>query len=379
METNQHRAYWLAVMQKIGRPVLDALSKQKLKSTMPLHFHAERAEYAPLEALGRLACGMAPWLELNGLTGPEEKQRAYYTALMLESIEAATSPSSSDYMVFDSTKARQPLVDTAFLCHAFLRAPNSLVKNMDTKVKKNVIAALKTSRAIQPWNNNWLLFSAMVESALDMLNEDCNINRVDESIRTILSWYKGDGMYGDGPAFHFDYYNSFVIHPMLLDIINHFSDKYADIKEMVLLRAQRHASILERMISPDGAYPLVGRSLTYRYGAFQLLSQAALQHFLDKELPPAQVRCALNAVINRTMEAENTFDAEGWLRPGVYGFQPELAESYITIGSLYLCASVFLPLGLAPNDEFWAQPDMNWTSRKAFFGEKLPVDKALVD
>jgi hypothetical protein len=31
------------------------------------------------------------------------------------------------------------------------------------------------------------------------------------------TWYKGDGFYGDGPDFHWDYYNSFVIQPMLLE------------------------------------------------------------------------------------------------------------------------------------------------------------------
>ena len=33
------------------------------------------------------------------------------------------------------------------------------------------------------------------------------------------TWYKGDGVYGDGPPFHWDYYNSFVIQPMLLNIL----------------------------------------------------------------------------------------------------------------------------------------------------------------
>ena len=32
-------------------------------------------------------------------------------------------------------------------------------------------------------------------------------------------WYKGDAMYGDGVDFHMDYYNSFVIHPMLTDVL----------------------------------------------------------------------------------------------------------------------------------------------------------------
>ena len=387
MSPQEQRKYWLNALLKIGHPVLCALSEQKLKSIMPLDFHEDRAAYAPLEALGRLACGMAPWLELNCLTGEEEKLRSHYAALMHKAIDAATSPASNDYMVFDGAKSRQPLVDAAFLCHAFLRAPNTLIRNMDSKTKDNVIAALKLARKIQPWNSNWLLFGAMVETGLNLLYEGYDYNdydkdKINDYVEKILSWYKGDGVYGDGPEFRFDYYNSFVIHPMLVDIVSNFSDRYADInyvdiKEIVLARAQRYASILERMISPEGTYPIVGRSITYRFGAFQLLSQAALSRFLEKDLPPAQVRSALTSVIQRTMDCGNIFDDSGWLRPGVCGFQPDLAESYINTGSLYLCASVFLPLGLAPDDEFWSDPNMRWTSYKVFSGENVPMDKAI--
>ena len=44
--------------------------------------------------------------------------------------------------------------------------------------------------------------------------------RVDYALRQHDQWYKGDGAYGDGPTFHWDYYNSFVIHPMLLDVLD---------------------------------------------------------------------------------------------------------------------------------------------------------------
>lgn len=71
------------------------------------------------------------------------------------------------------------------------------------------------------------------------------------------------------------------------------------------------------------------------------------------------------------------FDAKGWLRPGVYGYQPELAEGYINTGSLYLCAAVFLPLGLPPQDEFWFARDESWTSKKVWAGEVAPIDHAI--
>ena len=40
-----------------------------------------------------------------------------------------------------------------------------------------------------------------------------------------VDWYKGDGTYGDGEELHWDYYNSFVIQPMMLDITKVLSEK----------------------------------------------------------------------------------------------------------------------------------------------------------
>lgn len=55
----------------------------------------------------------------------------------------------------------------------------------------------------------------------------------------------------------------------------------------------------------------------------------------------------------------------------------DLAESYINTGSLYLCASVFLPLGLLPSDPFWAEEDMKWTSARIAAGENVMRDQAI--
>src|SRR5204863_4396024 len=135
-------------------------------------------------------------------------------------------------------------------------------------------------------------------------------------------WYKGDGAYGDGPAFHWDYYNSFVIQPMLLDVLAVLRDTAPAWKELAVRveeRARRYAAVQERLIAPDGSFPPIGRSLAYRCGAFHLLAQAALRRALPDGMAPAQVRTALSAVIGKTLDTPETFDAEGWLRIGLCG------------------------------------------------------------
>ncbi|MNV78146.1 hypothetical protein D3C71_1716190 [compost metagenome] len=151
-------------MLRIGHPVLDALSRRELKKQLPTAFHNDRSSFAHLEAFARLACGMAPWLELEGLEGEEEQFRARYAWLMLEAIDAATDPASPDYMDFQTEG--QPLVDAAFLAHALVRAPEQLAGQLSERVRGNVTAALKLTRRTAPSGSNWLLLSAMVQAAL---------------------------------------------------------------------------------------------------------------------------------------------------------------------------------------------------------------------
>ena len=374
------RREWLEDLLKITDPVLDRLAEGKLKASLPLDFHPERAAFAPLEAFGRSMLGLAPWLELNPdcLDAEERDLQRRWREKAVQCIDRAVDPASPDFMLFD--RDGQPLVDAAFLAHALVRAPHALADSLPAEVRSNLAEAFRATRSIVPCNTNWLFFSAMVEAGLYILGEPYDPMRLMTALRCFGDWYVGDGMYGDGPVFHFDYYNSFVIQPMYVDLVNLMADRHEEIsgmRESVNARASRYASILERLIGPEGSYPVVGRSICYRFGAFQMLSQAALQHRLESHLSPAGVRCGLTAVIRRVMSAKDMFDAEGWLQPGVIGLQPELAESYINIGSLYLCSAVFLPLGLPPEDPFWAAPDADWTAKTVWSGGHIPIDHAM--
>ena len=321
---------------------------------------------------------MAPWLAAAGLDAGEAERQRRFTALAQASLDAATDPASPDFM--NITSGDQPLVDTAFMAQGILRAPQALWHGLDGRVRRQVVAALKASRAIAtPTRNNWVLFAAMVEAALHAMGEETVGERFEGCVRRMLGWYKGDGAYGDGDAFHFDYYNSFVIQPMLLDSLAVLQGRdagFAPQREVELERARRYAEVLERLIAPDGTFPSLGRSTTYRCGAFHALAQVALLRALPERLAPAQVRSALTAVIRRSMGAPGTFDGNGWLRIGFCGHQPSLAEGYISTGSLYLCSAALLPLGLPPSDVFWSGAAAPWTSQRLWSGEDLAADHA---
>ena len=368
------RKKWIDLMKEIAYPVLKSLSEENLNRDFPSEFNPEKSSFRCLEAFGRTMCGIAPWLGLKGIKGEEAVLQNEFRTLARRAIDKATDPESKDFMNF--SEGSQPLVDTAFLAHAIIRAPEELYHKLDERVKKNLINAFKSSRVINAYNCNWLLFSGMIEAALYIMGEEIVDKRVQDAIDKFQNeWYVGDGTYSDGINFHFDYYNSFVIHPMYIDIVTTLP-QYSELIPDALKRGRRYAQILERMIAPDGTYTVVGRSICYRFGAFQLLSQAVLQDFVPDTISKAQIRCGLTAVLEKCIEG-GMFDEKGWLKPGVYGYQPELAENYINTGSLYLCSAVFLVLGVSPEDNFWTSCYEDWTSKKIWSGQKTVIDHSV--
>lgn len=375
----EDRAFWVETLTHIADPVLVNLSNETLKQNMPYESLGNRHRFSHLEAVGRLVCGIAPWLELGPDNTPEGQLRKKYIDLTVKGLKNAVNPSSPDYLVFGEPS--QPLVDAAFLAQGLLRAPKQLWGNLDAEAKAWMITELKRSRNIKAFNNNWLLFASTVEAALLEFTGEYDKDRLLYGVEKFRDeWYKGDAMYGDGPAFHMDYYNSFVIHPMLTDVLRVMKKHGiagAEFLDTQLKRHTRYAEILERFISPEGSFPVVGRSICYRFGAFHALGQAALMHILPERVAPAQVRCALTAVIRRQLESPANFDKNGWLRVGFTGEQIDISESYINTGSVYLCAVGLLPLGLPPTDEFWSAPYTEWTNLKAWNGKRVEADHAI--
>ena len=371
------REYWANLLFKITNPVFSNLANETLVKNMPVEKslnYDSRENVSYLEAVGRSAAGIAPWLELPDDDSKESLLRNKLRINFIEGIKNGVNPSSPDYLNF--RKEKQPIVDAAYLAQAFLRAPNGLWYPLDDITKKRVITEFKALRTRKPHNNNWLIFRAITEVFLLSVDEDWRKNEVDNAIASFDNWYVGDGWYGDGPKFSFNYYNSFAMHPMLLDTMKVLLNKgllTQEVYALALKRMLRFVILLERMISPEGTFPLIGRSLTYRTGAFQALSMASLMHKLPDQLKPPQVRCALTT-IKKNLFVKNVFDKNDWLQLGFRGHQPEIADYYTSTGSLYMTTLSFLPLGLPATDDFWIGPAMDWTTKLAWRGEAFEKD-----
>jgi len=373
------RQLWLKEMDKMVRPMMSSLAKDSLRISMPqetsvrVDNKAHRVKVQYLEVLGRVLSGIAPWLQLEGGSAEEVALRNQYRQWAIQGIKNSLDSNAKDFMRYDV--GGQQLVDASFVAYAFVRAP-WLWENLDKKNQEFLVRSIQTTRKFKPVFSNWLLFSAMNEVFLAKFGTDWDVMRVDYALQQLEQWYVGDGMYQDGTSFAFDYYNSYVIHPYLAAIMNVVKTKtnsYNQMFEKIKKRNERYAVIQERLINADGTFPATGRSLIYRGAAFQHLADMAWRNALPKELSPEQVRCALTAVIKKTLESPTTYK-NGWLTLGLYGSQPNIADFYNNQGSPYLATSIFLPLGLPETDAFWANPPAKWSAQKIWAGEDFPND-----
>lgn len=379
------RELWLKEMTRIARPVVENLSKQQLKEKMPFETAGKSDERKPvsyLEAWGRTVCGLAPWLELGADNSPEGKTRGEFIAMAQKAMRNAVDPKSKDYMVFGGH--HQSLVDAAFMAQGILRAPNKLYRELDRQTQALIVKALKDTRAVKPNESNWLMFASIVEAALLEFTGECDCARLVYGIHRFMEdgWYKGDAVYGDGAEVHVDYYNSLVIQPMLTDVLRVLSKHHWQESQFLDQQLKRHARLaaeLERLVSPEGTYPCIGRSITYRFGSFHALSEAALLGILPSSVSAGQVRAALTAVLKRQLQNPDNFDPQGWLRIGFAGSQRAMGEKYINTGSEYMCMAFFVAMGLPQTDAFWTAPYADWTNVKAWAGQKMSADHALRD
>ena len=385
---NQDRAYWCDLAYKMAAPVLSNMAKGELQKNMIVevspNWDGRNIKVTYMEAFGRLMAGIAPWLSLPDDNTEEGKMRKQLREWALKSYANAVDPQSPDYLLWRAEG--QPLVDAAYVAESFLRAFDQLWIPLDEQTKQRYIEEFTLIRRVDPPYTNWLLFSSTIESFLAKAGAKYDAYRVNSAIRKVEEWYTGDGWYADGPSFAFDYYSSYVFHPMYLETLQAMKDAkaytrihYSKYYDRALKRAQKYSLILERLISPEGTFPVFGRSIPYRMAAMQPLALMAWYQELPAGVSNAQVRCALTAVMKRMFQSGNNFNEGGFLTIGFSGRQPNIADWYTNNGSLYMTSLAFLPLGLPATHSFWTDAPQDWTSKRAWSEQPFPKDHHWTD
>lgn len=375
------RQYWCSLAYKMAQPVLENMAKGELQKNMQTEFSPSfdnrNKKVLYMECFGRLMAGVAPWLTLPDDATAESKQLREWA---LASYKNAVDPQSPDYLCWGI--GGQNLVDAAYIAESFLRAYDTLWKPLDEVTKQRYLKEFAKLRHIDPPYTNWLLFSSTIESFMAKAGGDFDEYRVNSACRKVEEWYVGDGWYADGPSFAFDYYSSYVFHPMYLETLQAMVDAkvnsrldYQKYYDRELKRCQKYSIILERFISPEGTFPAFGRSIPYRMATMQPLALMAWYQNLPKDLSNGQVRAALTKVLHRMFDQENNFNEKGYLSIGFCGnSQKNVADWYTNNGSLYMTTLAFMPLGLPADHPFWTDAAQPWTQVKAWNNQQFPKD-----
>ncbi|MCI9285003.1 MAG: DUF2264 domain-containing protein [Muribaculaceae bacterium] len=380
---NADRAYWVDLLYQMAHPVLSNMSKGELRKNMLVevspNWDGRNKGVTYMETFGRLMAGIAPWLSLPDDDTPEGIRRKELRDMALASYRNAVDPDSPDYLLWRGHG--QALVDAAYVAESFLRGYDALWKPLDDTTKQRYFEEFSQLRRVDPPYTNWVLFSSTIESFLAKAGADHDEYRVNSAIRKVEEWYVGDGWYADGPSFAYDYYSSYVFHPMYLETLQAMKDAgkntrihYPKYYMRALKRAQKFAIVLERQISPEGTFPVFGRSIPYRMATLQPLALMAWYEKLPAGLTNGQVRSALTAVMHRMFDGKENFNDGGFLTIGFAGRQPNVADWYTNNGSLYMTSLAFLPLGLPATHPFWTDAPLAWTNQKAWGGKPFPKD-----
>ncbi len=382
-DNNKDRDYWTSLAYQMAYPVLSNMSKGELQKNMQVevspNWDGRSKKVTYMETFGRLMAGIAPWLALPDDDTEEGKMRAELRKMALESYKNAVDPESPDYLAWRGHG--QALVDAAYVAESFLRGYDALWVPLDDTTKKRYIEEFTQLRRVDPPYTNWLLFSSTIESLLAKVGAEYDEYRINSAIRKVEEWYAGDGWYADGPEFAFDYYSSYVFHPMYLETLVTMRDAgaytrihYGNYYDRALKRAQKYSIVLERMISPEGTFPVFGRSIPYRMATMQPLALMAWYEKLPAGLSNGQVRAALTKVMHNMYDGKQNFNDGGFLTIGFTGRQPNIADWYTNNGSLYMTSLAFLPLGLPASHPFWTDSAKPWTNMKAWDGQPFPKD-----
>lgn len=400
----ESRSYWAELAWQMAAPVLENMANGTLQKNFQLetsrNWDGRDPKVAYMECFGRLMAGIAPWLALPDDGTPEGERRAQLRNWALKAYANAVDPESPDYLGWES--GSQTLVDAAYLVESFLRAYDALWVPLDSVTKARYIHELQGLHRYAPPYSNWLIFVALEEAFLMRVGATYDEYRIHVGVNKMEEWYVGDGWYSDGQAFAFDYYNSFVIQPMYQEVVDVIRQTKGDSyrllhrvgpndggkrrAEQILERMQKFSVILERFISPEGTFPVFGRSIPYRLATMQPLALLAWKRQLPQELHEGQVRAALTAVMHRMFDNPRytpkngerrflNFNSGGFLTIGFVGDEAQTpVDSYTNNGSLYMSSLIFMPLGLAPDFPFWTAPSEKWTSKKAWEGDDFPKD-----
>ena len=274
--------------------------------------------------------------------------------LLVRGLVDGTDPDGPWYWG-DIRDMEQPIVEAAEVAFAVWLARERLVPALGPERLEQVLAWLGQVHGKRVYDDNWVLFPVAVACLERALGRSIDDRLIDEGIDTMLPWDVGDGWYSDGDGHAFDRYTGWAVHWHLLHWAAVDGDRRPEVRDRVIASAATFLRDLPAWAAEDGAVPLMGRSLGYKFATAGLAGLAAIQGV--SPIDPGLARGIIDRNIRYHLDHDAIDPATDWLRVGIWGERPEVLERYMRAGASAWAVHALLPLTLPVDHPFWTAPD----------------------
>ena len=224
---------------------------------------------------------------------------------------------------------------------------NSVWQQSSPAEKTQICSWLLQVNGKQIYDNNYHLFIAFINVALNKLGCPANLALAHQHYESAKMLYRGDGWFSDSPGRIFDFYNAWGFHYLLywLDQV----DPQWDPVFITTARRQFVASY-QYMISTTGV-PIWGRSVCYRMAAAAPLVFGSGD--ANGDVSPGVGRRALD--VTWSYFIQNGAVRNGNITQGYCGADPRILDNYSGPAScLWGLRSLVVAFYKPPDSPFWS-------------------------
>lgn len=366
-----NRRRWLELIEGLVLPFLRAAHEGELWKIFP------EAE-SRLAAAAGVLCGVAPFLAAEPQVGEVDRYNVIYADARALIADVTSSDSTDCCCVLPSDANDTFGYANGLLAFALLRGKDRLIHTGAEEERKLLDYFERTRRSPVKPDADGLLFRAMVGLVISELGGTCDTQLLDYAITFLMRQSRGNGVFAPENGYRWSYSHTFFLYPAACLLTEYlpiwFGRKGEDWKREMRKAVERISVIQMRFLAPDGSFPVLGPEMWLRSGAFHTLAYAASRELLPRELSGAAVREALLQMAERTLTPIGTVDGDGFLLPGLCGYQPTLCGPEVLRGYLYGCMTVFAPLELPAYHDFWQNGNEKSPWDQMWAGENVPLD-----
>ena len=265
----------------------------------------------------------------------------------------------------------QPIVEAANLAFGLAVSRARFWDLLGDKLREQTADWLAHHAAKHGSDNNWLLFTAVIEAFLRSTGYDVPGGHAQADVDRFESWYLGDGWYNDGPIStttghgnRVDHYNSWVIQPFLWQWYQ-LTEQPPARRDRFLARLGEFADSYALLFAADGSPLHQGRSLTYRHAVLGGLWAAALAGAGSE--PAGATRRLASGVLRNFTALGVGADAAPSLGRGAAQFLP-MCQVYSGPGSPYFAGMGFLGMATPADHPLWTEPEQPQSAERTGAG-----------